>query len=157
MGVSRPFSYPEYPQLLISYYSFCLTECFHVCNHWILFMTREDIAEGTYLRLITDWSGSPAGLIAVVHRVGVTWTGGWSCQLRYLDRPVGVRTKAVSSESVSLRETDLVHFELVGTWIPVDVLQASTQHLGKPRSRRRSPAWRRRRSSLHQLCLFDNC
>lgn len=119
-------------------------------------MTREEIAEGTYLRQVTDWSGSPAGLIAVVHRVEVNWEGGWSCQLRYLDRPVGTRTKAVSSGIVLLRETDLVHFELVGTWIPADVLQASRQPLGKPRSKRRFSAWRRRRSHLHQLQLFDD-
>lgn len=119
-------------------------------------MTREEIAEGTYLRQITDWSGSPAGLIAVVHRVEVNWGGGWSCLLRYLDRPVGTRTKAVSSGIVLLRETELVHFELVGTWIPADVLQASRQPLGIPRSKRRFSAWRRRRSHLHQLQLFDD-
>ncbi len=119
-------------------------------------MTRVDIAEGTYLRLITDWFGSPAGLIAVVHEVGANWTGGWSCQLRYLDRPVGMRTKGVSSGSIVLREADLVHFELVGTWIPADVLQLPSRPSEKPRNKRRRSHWKRRNSHPHQLCLFDD-
>ncbi len=118
-------------------------------------MMREDIAEGTYLRLITDWSGSPAGLLAVVHHVGTNWTGEWSCHVRYLDRLVGKRIKGVSPESVSLRETDLVHFELVGTWIPSEIFQISNHPSAKPVNIRSRSAWRRRRRHLRQLCLFD--
>lgn len=119
-------------------------------------MTRADVVEGTYLRLITDWCGSPTGLLAVVHHVGVSWTGQWSCQVRYLDRPVGTRTKAVSSGSLLLREADLLHFEVVGTWIPADLLQVPSQPSVKPVNLRRRSSWRRRKRHLHQLCLFDD-
>lgn len=115
----------------------------------------KDIVIGTYLRQTDEWSGNAAGLIAVVYQVGTSWTGEWYCQLRYLDRPVGIRTKAASQCSVSLREEDLANFEVIGPWIPADVLQTPRQPSGAQKNKRRSFAWRRR-THLHQLRLFDD-
>lgn len=119
---------------------------------------KEDIVKGTYLRQTTDQFGSPPGLIAVVDDVGTGWVGQWYFQVRYLNHPVGAQTRAASSWSVQLREDDLAHFELVGTWIPADVLLAPVQPSVKPLNTRRSSAWGRgrRRRDLQQLCLFDN-
>lgn len=117
----------------------------------------EEIADGTYLRQTSNQFGSPAGLIAVVCHVGTSWTGEWYFQLRYLNRPVGAQTKAVSHWSVNLREKDLVHFELVGTWLPAEVLQKSSLPSGKKRmDKRRFRAWKRGKVHLHQLRLFED-
>ncbi len=118
---------------------------------------QEHIAEGTYLRQTTNQFGGAAGLIAVVCHVGTSWTGQWYFQLRYLDRPVGAQTKAASHWSVNLREKDLVYFELMGTWLPAEVLQKSNPPSGKKHTnRRRFRAWKRGKVHLHQLCLFED-
>lgn len=118
-------------------------------------LQRKDIAQGTYLRQLTTHFGGPAGLIAVVDQVGNSWTGHWCFRLRYLNRPVGIQTRAASPSYVQLREEDLVHFELVGTWIPADALMMPPQASTKPQGRRRVSAWRRGKIHLHQLRLFD--
>lgn len=118
-------------------------------------LQRTDITQGTYLRQLTNHFGGPAGLIAVVDQVGNSWTGHWCFRLRYLNRPVGMQTKAASPSYVQLREEDLAYFELVGTWIPADALMVSAQSPVKPQARRRSSAWRRGKVHLHQLRLFD--
>lgn len=115
-----------------------------------------DITQGTYLRQLTNRFGGAVGLIAVVDQVGNSWTGQWCFRLRYLNRPVGMQTKAASPSYVQLREEDLTHFELVGTWIPADALLVSAQSSVKPRIQRGLSGWRRRRKiHLHQLRLFD--
>ena len=119
-------------------------------------MECRDLVEGTYLRQTTNQFGSPAGSIAVVHDVGTSWTGEWYFQLRYLNQPVGTQTKGISPWSVNLREKDLVHFELVGTWIPADTLQISSPPPLKPQHKRRASTCRRRKIHLYQLCLFDD-
>lgn len=118
-------------------------------------LQRNDITQGTYLRQLTNQFGGPAGLIAVVDQVGSSWTGHWCFRLRYLTRPVGMQTKAASPSYVQLREEDLAHFELVGTWISADALLAPTPSPMKPQGRRRLSGWRRGKIHLHQLRLFD--
>ncbi len=118
-------------------------------------LSQKEIVQGTYLRQITDRFERPAGLIAVVDQVGTSWTGHWCFRLRYLNRPVGIQTRAASPSYMQLREEDLVHFELVGTWIPADVLMVPSPSTGRPQGRRRLSAWRRGKIHLHQLRLFD--
>lgn len=118
-------------------------------------LQRNDIVQGTYLRQLTDRFGGSAGLIAVVDQVGNSWTGQWCFRLRYLNRPVGIQTRAASPSYVQLREEDLTCFELVGTWIPADALMAPVQTPVRPQRRPRLSAWRRGRVHLHQLRLFD--
>ena len=123
----------------------------------VTLVKRDDIAAGTYLRQTSNQFGSPVGLIAVVCHVETSWTGDWYFQLRYLNRPVGTQTKVVSHSSVNLREKDLVHFELVGTWLPAEVLQKSGLPSGKKRmNKRRFRALKRGKVHLHQLCLFED-
>jgi hypothetical protein len=123
----------------------------------VTFVKRHDIADGTYLRQTSNQFGSPEGLIAVVCHVGTSWTGEWHFQLRSLNRPVGAQTKAVSHWSVHLREEDLVHFELVGTWLPAEVLQKSSSPSGKKHTNKRGlRAWKRGKVHLHQLRMFED-
>ena len=118
-------------------------------------LQRSDITQGTYLRQLTNHLSGQAGLIAVVDQIGNSWTGHWCFRLRYLNRPVGMQTKAASPSYVQLREEDLANFELVGTWIPADALIAPSPLPLKPQGRRRLSSWRRGKIHLHQLRLFD--
>ena len=79
-------------------------------------MLKADIVEGVYLKQTIERYGLPAGLIGVVHKVGTDWTGEWMFQLHYLNPPGGMRKKPVPPWSLNLRETDLVGFEVIGTW-----------------------------------------
>jgi hypothetical protein len=117
-------------------------------------MDREEIAIGVYL---LQTAGNQRGLIAIVHRVGISLSGEWFFQLRYLGRPAGMRKRPGSEWSVNLRETDLVHFELIGPWISAQVLLEASP----PSSRRKKEptllAWRRGTPHPDQLRMFDDC
>ena len=121
-----------------------------------------EVVEGIYLKQIAERYGTPAGLIAVVHKVGTDWTGEWSFQLRYLNQPTGTRTKPVSQWSLNIREKDLVAFELIGTWLSAQALLASPPPDKKKKGPKlpanlpsRHPAWMRKWHP-NQLRLFED-
>jgi hypothetical protein len=116
-------------------------------------LTRQDIALGVYLRQTT---GDRIGMIAVVHRVGTSLSGEWFFQLRYLGRPVGARRRAGSEWSLSLREKDLDHFDLIGTWLSAQSLLAVGPSSHKTKKQPRIHAWTGAAGSPNQLRLFED-
>lgn len=116
-------------------------------------VARENVGLGVYLR---QTSGDRMGVIAVVHRVGTSWSGEWFFQLRYLSRPTGMRRKAISEWSSNLREKDLAHFELIGTWISAQALLAAGPSSIQPKKEPRVPAWIRGIGRPKQLRLFED-
>jgi hypothetical protein len=116
-------------------------------------VARDDIARGVYLRQTT---GDRMGVIAIVHRIGTSWSGEWFFQLRYLGRPAGTRRGAVSEWSSNLREKDLAHFELIGTWLSAQALLTAGPPLIKPKKEPRVPAWMRGIGRPNQLRLFED-
>jgi hypothetical protein len=115
-------------------------------------VAREDILLGVYLR---EMNGDRTGVIAVVHRVGISLSGEWFFQLRYLGRPVGTRGKAVSEWSLSLREKDLARFDLIGTWLSAQaLLTAAGPSSRKLKKEPRVQAWMRAIERPEQLRLF---
>lgn len=116
-------------------------------------VARYNIDLGVYLRQTT---GDRMGVIAVVHRVGTSWSGEWFFQLRYLGRPAGMRRRAVSEWSSNLREKDLANFELIGTWISAQAWLAAGPPSLKPRKQPRVPAWMSGAGRLNQLRLFED-
>lgn len=116
-------------------------------------MICDDIIPGIYLRQTT---GERKGVIAVVHQVGTSWSGEWFFQLRYLSRPVGMRRSAISEWSSNLRERDLAHFELIGTWISAQALLAAGPLSCKPKKEPRVPAWMKGIGRPNQLRLFED-
>lgn len=116
-------------------------------------VARDDIALGVYLR---QTAGDRMGIIAIVHRVGTSWSGEWFFQLRYLGRPAGTRRTAVSDWSANLRERDLAHFELIGTWLSAQALLVKGPAPFKPRKPQRVPTWMSGTGRLNQLRLFED-
>ncbi|MDH4085154.1 MAG: hypothetical protein OEV99_17115 [Nitrospira sp.] len=116
-------------------------------------VTREDILLGVYLR---ETIGDRMGIIAVVHRVGMSLSGEWFFQLRYLGRPTGMRGRAVSEWSLNLREKDLAHFDLIGTWLSAQALLAVGPSSRKPKKVLRVQAWMRAIERPKQLRLFED-
>ena len=123
---------------------------------------RNEVVEGIYLKRITERYGTPAGLIAVVHKIGTDWTRERSFQLRYLNQPAGTRTRPVSQWNLNLREKDLGDFELIGTWLTAQALLPSplpdkTKKAPKlpVRLPSRHPAWMRKWNP-NQLRLFED-
>lgn len=114
---------------------------------------RDDIVLGIYLR---QTAGDRMGVIAVVHRIGTSWSGEWFFQLRYLGRPVGTRRGAVSEWSSNLREKDLAHFELIGTWLSAQALLTAGPPSIKPKKELRVPAWMSGIGRPNQLRLFED-
>lgn len=116
-------------------------------------MDREEIALGVYL---LQTAGDRRGLIAVVHRVGTSLSGEWFFQVRYFGRPAGTRKRLGSEWSVNLRETDLIHFDLIGPWISAQALLIASP----PSSRRKKEppllTWRRGTPHPDQLRMFDD-
>lgn len=119
----------------------------------VTMVTREDIALGVYLRQTT---GDCMGIIAVVHRVGISLSGEWFFQLRYLRQPSGARRRAVSEWSVNLHEKDLVYFELIGTWLSAQALLTAGLTSLKPQKEPKVPVWMRGTGRLNQLRLFED-
>jgi len=118
-------------------------------------LSRNDIVEGIYLKQIAERYGDPPGLIAVVHQVGTQWTGEWFFQLRYLNRPAGRKKQTRSPWSLNFRENDIAHFELIGTWIPEELLQAPLPSV-KPKKEPKLSARMRRTGHPNQLRLFED-
>jgi hypothetical protein len=121
-------------------------------------MLKVDIVEGVYLKQTTERHGIPAGLIGVVHKVGTDWIGEWMFQLHYLNPPGGMRKTPVPPWSLNLRETDLVGFELIGTWTAAQALLASA-HSTKPKKEPKLPrlsAVMGKKVHLNQLRLFED-
>lgn len=116
-------------------------------------VTREDIAIGVYLRQTT---GDHMGMIAVVHRVGISLSGEWFFQLRYLGRPVGTRRRAISEWSLSLREKDLAFFDLIGTWLSAQALLAAAPSSHKLKKQLKAPVWMSAAGQPNQLRLFED-
>jgi len=117
-------------------------------------IAREDIALGVYLRQTT---GDHRGVIAVVHRVGISLSGEWFFQLRYLGQPVGARRRAITEWSLNLREKDLVSFELIGTWLSAQALLAAGPSSHKPKKQLKVPVWMSAVGRPNQLRLFEDC
>lgn len=119
-------------------------------------LIREDIVEGIYLKQTTERYGMPEGLIAVVHTVGIDWTGEWSFQLRYLKPSVGTRTRLISQWNLNLRERDLAHFELIGPWLSAQALLAASPPSTKTKKDPKVWVWMRGKVHPNQLRLFDD-
>ncbi len=117
---------------------------------------KEDIVEGIYLKQLTERSSIPAGVIGVVHIVGADWTGEWSFQLRYLNPTAGTRTSHISQWSLTLREKDLAHFELIGTWLSAQALLTVSPPSTKPKKERKVWVWMRGKVHPNQLRLFED-
>jgi hypothetical protein len=112
-------------------------------------LTRQDISQGTYVRLHTSRLGKPAGLVGMVYAVGTDQTGEWYFQLRYMNAPPGTRTRASSQWSLNLHEEDLKHFDRVSTGELHKLLrQSGAEELPLPAS------WRGN-AHPNQLRLFD--
>ena len=116
-------------------------------------VTREDIALGVYLKQST---GDRMGIIAVVHRVGISLSGEWFFQLRYLSRPAGTRGRAGLEWSLNLREKDLTNFDLIGTWLSAQALLAASPSARKSKKAPRVQSWMRARERPKQLQLFED-
>jgi len=116
-------------------------------------VTRENIALGVYLKQTT---GDRTGVIAVVHRVGISLSGEWFFQLRYLGRPAGARGRAGLEWSLNLREKDLTNFDLIGTWLSAQALLAVGPSSRKPKKVLRVQAWMRAIERPKQLRLFED-
>lgn len=119
----------------------------------VTMVARDDIARGVYLR---QTSGDRRGLIAVVHRVGISLSGEWFFQLRYLGQLPGAKRKAVSEWSLNLRERDLTCFDLIGTWLSAQALLASGPIALTSPKKLRAPAWMRGAGRPNQLRLFED-
>jgi hypothetical protein len=120
-------------------------------------MLTRDIAEGVYVEQIKERSLWPHGIpggIAVVHNVGIDWTGEWMFQLRYLNQPEGTRGV---EWGVTLREKDLGDFELIGNWISAQILLESYECPKKSRKKPplSRPAWIRK-GHLGRSCIAPN-
>lgn len=116
-------------------------------------ITREDIAIGVYLR---QTSGDRIGIIAVVHRVGISLSGEWFFQLRYFGQPVGTRRRAISEWSSNLREKDLASFDLIGTWLSAQALLAAGPSSHRPKKQLKVPVWMSVAGRPNQLRLFED-
>ncbi len=116
-------------------------------------VNRENIVLGVYLR---QTSGDHMGIIAVVHRVGTSLSGEWFFQLRYLGRLVGTRRRAVSEWSLNLREKDLAHFDLIGTWLSAQALLADGLPAIKTPKEPKAQAWMSGAGRPNQLRLFED-
>jgi hypothetical protein len=114
---------------------------------------REEIAHGVYLR---QTAGDRMGFIAVVHRVGISLSGEWFFQLRYLGCPAGTRKRPGSEWSLNLREKDLADFELIGPWISAQALLASSPPSSKLKKEPTLLTWRRGTPHPDQLRMFDD-
>jgi hypothetical protein len=116
-------------------------------------VAREDILLGAYLR---ETIGDRTGVIAVVHRIGISLSGEWFFQLRYFGSPAGRRRRAVSEWSLNLREKDLARFDLIGTWLSAQALLAAGPSSRKPKKEPRVQAWMRAIERPKQLRLFED-
>ncbi len=115
-------------------------------------VNREVMAPGVYLRQTT---GEGAGLIAVVHRVGVALSGEWFFQLRYLNRSMGPKTRSIREWSQNLREHNLVCFDLIGPWIAAQTLLAARSPSRKSKKEPMVFTWKRGIPHPKQLRMFD--
>lgn len=116
-------------------------------------VTREDIALGVYLRQTTV---DRMGMIAVVHRVGISLSGEWFFQVRYLGRLVGSKRRGISEWSLNLREKDLAYFDLIGTWLSAQALLAAGPSSHKPKKQLKAPVWMSAAERPNQLRLFED-
>lgn len=116
-------------------------------------VSREEISPGVYLKQTT---GERMGFIAVVHRIGISFSGEWFFQLRYLGRVAGTKRRAVSEWSMNLREKDLARFDLIGTWLSAQALLAAGPSSRKPKKESRALAWMREAERPSQLRLFED-
>ena len=116
-------------------------------------LTRGDIVPHLYLR---QTSGDGEGLIAVVERVGISWSSEWFFQLRYVSHPGGTGKSARSRWTVTLREDALIHFERVGTWIPAEALLGISPSSDTSKKEARIPYWMRENERPDQLRLFED-
>ena len=121
-------------------------------------LAREDVSLDAYLRLKTPRLGKPAGLIGTVYAVGTDQAGDWYFQLRYLNEPLGTRTRAGSQWSLNLHEEDLEHFDRIDTWDQVKKLLRESKPPRKPRTEEmKLPAYLRGKGHPNQLRLFEDC
>jgi hypothetical protein len=116
-------------------------------------VAREDILLGVYLE---ETIGDRTGVIAVVHRVGISLSGEWFFQLRYFGRSAGARRRAVSEWSLSLLEKDLARFDLIGTWLSAQALLTAGPPSRKSKKEPRVQAWMRAIERPKQLRLFED-
>ncbi len=84
---------------------------------------RVAMVPGVYLR---QTATEGMDLIAVVHRVGVSLSGEWFFQVRYLNLPGGPKKRAIAEWSPNLREKDLADFDLIGSWIIAQTVLAAS-------------------------------
>ena len=114
---------------------------------------REAMTPGVYVR---QTAGEGMGLIAVVHRVGTSLSGEWFFQVRYLNRPMGPKKRSMREWSPNLREHNLVHFELIGTWIAAQTLLAASLPSRKSKKEPIVFTWKRGMPHPKQLRMFDD-
>ena len=100
---SRPAKEPA----LSCYDETCVPEAITV---WL---PKEEMIKGRYLRTLSDAWSVPAGTLARVETVGRTWQGEFVFTVRWLNGRIGTQSRPVSDRSLNLWEQDLARFEAV--------------------------------------------
>jgi hypothetical protein len=109
-------------------------------------MQREDIRQGTYVRLLTDYLRMPAGTLGTIETVGNTGRGDFYFTVRCLGLRSGTRSRHVSDRSLNLFLSDLEKFECVTKQDAEKILAAC-----RPTRYRKAPAWLKGRTSDHHV------
>jgi hypothetical protein len=74
---------------------------------------KQDVRQGTFIRLLSNYLRLPAGTLATVDSVGTLSNGEFFFTVRWLNPPSGTRSRPVSDRSLNLWESDLEKFECV--------------------------------------------
>lgn len=91
-------------------------------------MTREDIHEGLFLRLVKDWLYVRQGTYARVDGVGTLPNGAWCFTVRWLGLKPRNRQRHVSDRSLNLWEDDLRLFVIASAKEAATVSVPTTRH-----------------------------
>jgi hypothetical protein len=113
-------------------------------------MQREDVRQGIYVRLLSDYLRIPAGTLDTIETVANIGRGDFYFTVRWLNPPPGTRSRPVSDRSLNLWLSDLEKFECVSRKEAEKILAARL-----PRQRK-LPGWLRVRGNPTQLRLFDD-
>lgn len=78
-----------------------------------LYVRKEEMIKGRYLRTLSNAWSVPAGTLARVETVGRTWQGEFVFTVRWLNWRIKTQSRPVSDRSLNLWEQDLAQFEVV--------------------------------------------
>ena len=78
-----------------------------------LYVRKEKMIKGPFLRTLSDAWSVLAGTLARVETVGRTWQGEFVFTVRWLNWRIRTQSRPVSDRSLNLWEQDLAQFEVV--------------------------------------------